>query len=103
MVHEHLNWKPYIKIIENKLSKNLGLWYETKHFFNANAMKSIFLLIIHSYVTYRNVAWCRISMNKTKQLCSKQKKAIKIILIAGIHAKLDSDEKNETFRYSIYV
>ena len=32
-------------------------------------------------------------MNKTKRLLSKQKKAIKITLMADIHGNLSSDEK----------
>ena len=100
---EHLNWKDHINVIENKLSKNLGLLHKAKQFLNAKAMKSLYFSFIHSYLTYGNVVWCSTSMKKTKKLFSKQKQAIKIISMADIHANLSFDEKNETFRYSKYL
>ena len=74
MVDEHLNWKDHINIIENKLSKNLGLLHKAKQFLNAKAMKSLYFSFIHSYLTYGNVAWCSTFMNKTKKLFGKQNK-----------------------------
>ena len=56
-------------------------------------MKSLYFSFIHTYLTYGNVVWCSISMNKTKKLFSKQKQAIKIIPMADIHTNLNSDEK----------
>ena len=92
IVVEHLNWKDHINVIENKLSKNLGLLHKAKQFLNAKAMKSLYFSFIHSYLTYGNV-WCSTSMNKTKKLFSKQKQAIKIIPMTDIHANLNSDEE----------
>ena len=46
MVDEHLNWKDHINVIENKLSKSLGLLNKAKQFLNVKAIKSHFL--IHS-------------------------------------------------------
>ena len=40
LVDEHLSWTDHINILENKLSKNLGLLYKSKHFLNANGMRS---------------------------------------------------------------
>ena len=85
--------KNHINVIENKLSKNLGLLHKAKQFLNAKAMQSPYFSFIHSYLTYGNVVWCSTSMNKTKKLFSKQKQAIKIIPMADIHANLNSDEK----------
>ena len=93
MVDEHLNWKDHINVIENKLSKNLGLLHKAKQFLNAKAMKSLYFSFINSYLTYGNVVSCRNSTNKTKKLFSKQKQAIKIIPMVDIHANLNSDEK----------
>ena len=49
MVDEHLNWKDHINIIENKLSKNLGLLHKSKQFSNAKAIKTLYSSFIHSY------------------------------------------------------
>ena len=42
LVDEHLSWPDHINILENKLSKNLGLLYKSKHFLNAIGMKSLY-------------------------------------------------------------
>ena len=55
MMDEHLNWKDHINVIENKLSKNLGLLHKAKLFLNAKAMKSLYFSFIHSYLTYGKV------------------------------------------------
>ena len=89
MVDEHLNWNDHINVTENRLSKNLGLLHKAKQFLNAKAMKSLYFSFIHSYLTYGNVVCCSTSMNKTKKLFSKQKRAIKIIPMADIHANLN--------------
>ena len=93
MVDEHLNWKDHINLVENKLSKNLGLSHKAKQFLNAKAMKSLYFSFIHSYLTYGNVVSYSTSINKTKNLFSKQKQAIKIIAMAEIQTNLNSDER----------
>ena len=47
MVDEHLNWRDHINVIENKLSKKLGILHKTKQCLNAKAMKSF---IFHSFI-----------------------------------------------------
>ena len=66
MVDEYLNWKDHKNVIENKLSKKLGLLHKAKQILNAKAMKSLYFSFLHSYLTYGNVVWCSTSMNKTK-------------------------------------
>ena len=74
IVDENLNWTDYINILENKLSKILGLLYEPKQFLNV-----IFSMLFHSYLHFENIAWCSISMAKLKRLYIKQKQAIKAL------------------------
>ena len=42
MVDEHPNWNDHINIIQNKLSKDLGLLHKAQQFLNAKAMKSLY-------------------------------------------------------------
>ena len=83
LVDEHLSWTDHINILENKLSKNLGLLYKSKHFLNANGMKSLYYSFFHSYLNYGNIAWCSTSVTKIKKLYSKQKQAIKALSVAS--------------------
>ena len=50
-VGEHLHWKDHINVIEIKFSKNLGLLHKAKQFLKAKAMRSLYFLFIHSYLT----------------------------------------------------
>ena len=40
---ENLMWNDHIRVIEIKISKNLGLPYKTKKKINADALKFVFL------------------------------------------------------------
>ena len=64
LVDEHLSWSDHINILENKLSENLSLLYKSKHFLNANGIKSLYYSFLHSYLNYGNIAWCSTSMTK---------------------------------------
>ena len=81
LVDERLSWTDHINILENKLSKNLGLLYKSKYFLNANGIKSLYYSFFHSYLNYGNIAWCSTSMTKIKKLYSKQKQDIKALSV----------------------
>ena len=44
LVDEHLSWTDHINILENKVSKNIGLLYKSKHLLNVSGMKSLYTL-----------------------------------------------------------
>ena len=79
ILDENLSWREHIRILENKISKNLGLLYKARTLLNENCLKSLYFSYIHSYLNYANIAWA--STNKTclKSLFSKQKQAIRIV------------------------
>ena len=83
LVDEHLSWTDHINILENKLSKNLGLLYKSKHFLNASGVKSLYYSFFHSYLNYGNIAWCRTSVTKITKLYSKQKQVIKALSVTS--------------------
>ena len=56
LVDEHPSWTDHINILENKLSKNLGLLYKSKHFLNVSGIKSLYYSFFHSYLNYGNIA-----------------------------------------------
>ena len=90
MVKGHLNWNDYINILENKLSKVLGLIHKAKKILNTEAMASFYYSFFHSYLTKRNISWCSTTVSKLKKLVSKQRQAIKAIpvTIANVESKL---------------
>ena len=52
MLDENILWKEHIKTLENKLSKNIGLLCKAKQLLDNEALKSIYISYIHSYLNY---------------------------------------------------
>ena len=56
MVDENLTWNDHIHILENKLSKNIGLLYRAKPYLDKNTMTTLYFLFFHGYLNYGNIA-----------------------------------------------
>ena len=44
LTDEHLTWKEHITVIENKVSKNLGLLYRARRVLDSTTLKNMFFL-----------------------------------------------------------
>ena len=67
LVDENFTWIDHITLVENKLSKNLGLLHKAKNYLNKKSMVSLYYSFIHSYLNYGKIAWCSTSMTKLKK------------------------------------
>ena len=76
---EHLSWKDHITVIENKISKNLGLLYRAKRVLDSDALKRLYFSFFHSYLNYGNIAWASTTKAKLKKIASKQKEAVRVL------------------------
>ena len=81
MIDKQHNWNDHINILENKLSKGLGLLHKADEFLNRKAIASPYYSLFHSYLTYRNIAWYSTIVSKLKGFASKQRQVIKSILV----------------------
>ena len=54
---EHLFSKKHIQLIENKISKNVGVIYKTSKLINSKCLRSIYFSFIHSYINHANITW----------------------------------------------
>ena len=79
LIDEHLTWKKHITVIENKVSKNLGILYRARRVLDSTALKNLYFSFIHSYLNYGNIVWASTSRTKLKKLSSKQKQALRIV------------------------
>ena len=79
ILDETLNWKKHITIIENKISKNIGILFKAKPFLNLTCLKQLYFSFVNSYLNYYNVAWASTNRTNLKKLYSKQKHACRII------------------------
>ena len=80
LLDENLTWRKHIELIENKVSKNLGILYKVKSLLNQECLKSIYFSFIHSYINYANIAWSSTNRSKLVKLFNKQKHASRLIL-----------------------
>ena len=76
---EHLSWKDHITVIENKISKNLGVLYRAKRVLDSNALKRLYFSFFHSYLNYGNIAWASTSKAKLKKIASKQIETVRFV------------------------
>ena len=76
---EHLTWKEYIKLTENKIAKNIGILYKARSYLGKKALLCLYYSYIHSYLNYANEAWCSTNRTYLKKLQSQQKDAIRVI------------------------
>ena len=56
-----------ITIIENKLSKNIGIMCKAKLFLTHLSLRSSYLPFVHRYLHYNNIPWRVASKRETKQ------------------------------------
>ena len=79
MFDENLTWKNHINLINNKISKNIGILYKVKFLLSKKCLKSIYFSFIHSYLNYANMVWASTNQSKLKKLFNKQKHARRIV------------------------
>ena len=68
LIDEHLTWKKHITVIENKVSKNLGLLHRARRVLPRMTLKNLYFSFIHSYLNYGNTVWASASTIKLKNL-----------------------------------
>ena len=64
IIDENLTWKNHIEVVENKISKNIGVLYRDSHLLDFKNLPKIYFFFIHIYISYADIAWA--STFKTK-------------------------------------
>ena len=82
LLNEHLSRKKHDSVVENKVSKNIGILYKPKNIVGKGGLKSLYFSFVYSYLNYENIAWGSITKTKLKKLASKQRQAIRVISAA---------------------
>ena len=72
---ENINWNRHIELVENKISKNIGIVYRALLYLDKESLKSIYFSFINSYISYCNIAWASTSETKLTRIFNKQKHA----------------------------
>ena len=77
IVDENLTWNDRIHILENMISKNIGLLYRAKSYLDKNTMTILHFSFFHSYLNYGNIAWAK---SKLRKIAGQQRQAINLYL-----------------------
>ena len=80
LIDEQLNWKHHINLIENKISKNVGIMFRCKELLNKFCLKNLYYSFIHTYINYCNITWASTNLTKLNKIYNHQKHAIRIIM-----------------------
>ena len=83
MLDEHISWIDYVRTVENKIAKNIGLLYRVSQFLNGDSLKTVYFSYIHSYLNYANIAWASTYATKLKRVYLKQKHVVRIVFNEG--------------------
>ena len=79
LLDENLTWRPHIDLIENKISKYVGILYNARRTLNIECTKQLYFSFIHSYLNYGSITWSSTNKTKLKTLHRRQKLAARII------------------------
>ena len=82
MIDKNLNWQSDIKLVESKISKNIGVLFKGSLHLIRNAYQYFARVYIYkcvSYIGYGNTAWVSTSQNKHKNILTKHKHVVPII------------------------
>ena len=55
-IDEKLTWKNHIEVVENKISKNIGVLYRASNLLDFKNLLKIYFSFIHIYISYANIA-----------------------------------------------
>ena len=75
---ENLTWKNHIEVVENKISKNIGVLYRASHLLDFKNLLKTYFSFIHIYIRYANIAWASTFKGKLQGILKKQKHAARI-------------------------
>ena len=70
MIDKNMNWQSRIKLVESKISKNIGVLFKGSLHLIRHAYQYVSHLYIYKYVSYigyGNTAWASTSQNKHKK------------------------------------
>ena len=75
--------KNHVEVVENKISKNIGVLYRASHLLNFKNLLKIYFSFIHIYISYANIASASTFKTKLQGILKKQNHAARITFHAN--------------------
>ena len=83
IIDENLTWKSHIEVVENKISKYIGVLYRVSHLPDFKNLLKLYFSFIRIYISYASIAWASTFKIKLQGILKKQKHAAQINLHAN--------------------
>jgi hypothetical protein len=80
MLDYKLSWKPHVKYISSKLSKNIGILTKAKRYLEFKSLSCLYYSFIYPYIVYCISVWGGANVTTLEPLIKVQKWAVKTIL-----------------------
>ena len=74
-----LNWNAHLNNTKLRLSKGISMLAKIRHYIQASALRSLYFTFINSHIDYNLLNWGTASPTALESICSKTRKAIRII------------------------
>ena len=75
--------KNHVEVVENKISKNIGVLYRASHLLNFKNLLKIYFSFIHIYISYANIASASTFKTKLQGILKKQNHTARITFHAN--------------------
>ena len=85
LLEKHLLWNKYTKYVLNKIVKNIRILNKAKQYLHVNVCSHY---IIHSYMSFMNIALASANVTKLIKINNQQKHAIRLENNKGIFSHL---------------
>ena len=72
IIDRNLTWKNHIVVIENKISKIIGVLYRASPLLDFKSLLKNYFFFIHISVSYANIAWAstfKVGLSPSKKIC----------------------------------
>ena len=79
LLNENFSWKEHLKLMENKIAKNIGLIYKVKPYLKKDSLLAPYFSYIHSHINYANLVWGSTNRTHLQKISSQQKYALRLI------------------------
>jgi hypothetical protein len=79
VINENLSWKDHIQLIQNKISKNIGVIRRIRNNLSKQTLQMLYYALINPYFDYCNIVWAGQQNVYIDSLFRLQKKALRII------------------------
>ena len=83
IIDENLTWKNHIEIVDNKIFKNIGVFYRASYLLDFKNLLQIYFSFIHINISYAITAWASSFKTKLQGILKKQKHAARITFHAN--------------------